>query len=123
MGRLEKTIKKKEEKKYFKRKKLLVFFLIFIFFQGIDIVDQEYGNMMGYEREMIFGCRRVDDEIVKLYIIGNEVKINEEEIRTSIIESSDEAINKVKVYIYKIRMKIESLFHTNEFNPKGTKQV
>lgn len=123
MGRLEEKEKIKEERKELRRKKLLVFFLILIFFQGIYSVDSEYSNMMGYEREMVFGCRRINSEEIKIFLLGNEIDINDKEVRTSIQEASSETLKKTKVTLYKIRRKIQLLFKNEEFNPKGTKQI
>lgn len=123
MGRLEQRMEILKNKKDFRRKKILVFLLILLFFEGVALVDNEYSNMMGYEREMVFGCKRINSEIIKIYFIGKEIDVNNKEVIESLENASSEAITKTKVLIYKIKRKIKLLFTNDEFNPKGTRQI
>jgi len=123
MGRLEQKMKIKKERKNLKRKKILVFLVIFLFFQGIVLVDQEYSNMMGCEREMFFGCKRINSETLKIFLIGKEIDVNDKEVMKNIYDTSSSAIQKTRVVLYKLKRKINILFKKEDFNPKGTRQI
>ncbi len=123
MGRLEQKKKLIKSKKVFRRKKILVFLLILLFFEGIVLVDNEYSNMMGYEREMVLGCKRINSEIIKIYLLGKEIDINNKEVMKNIENASDTTVTKTKVFFYKMKRKIQLLFTTDDFNPKGTRQI
>ncbi len=123
MGRLEQKIKIKKQKKSIRRKKLLVFLMVFLFFQGIVLVDHEYSSMMGYEREMFIGCKRINSETIKFYFVGKEIDVHDKEVMESIQSTSDSAIQKTRVLIYKLKRKIRLLFTNEDFNPRGTRQI
>lgn len=123
MGRYEQKIKDKKYNKEWKVKRISVFFLIFLFFAGVFAVDYEYSNMMGFEKEMVLGCKRLDSEMIKIYLLGYEVEMNSKEVVQDIEETVSILMKKTKVSIYKIRRKMEELIKDNEPSPKGIKKI
>lgn len=123
MGRNEQRIKIQNEKKVRRKKKLLIFFLVLVFFEGLLIVDYEYSNMMGFEKEMVLGCRRLDSEMIRIYFVGNEIELNSQQIINSIQNTTDVAVRKTKVFFYKLKRKLEQYIKEDDFSPRGTQWI
>ncbi|MCG8485505.1 MAG: hypothetical protein MJA31_19520, partial [Clostridia bacterium] len=102
---------------------ILIFFLIFLLFGGVFVVDNEYSNMMGFEKEMVLGCKRMDSEMIKIFLLGYELDVNSKEVIEDIEEKINTFATKTKISIYKIRRKWEELIKDKDFSPKGIQKI
>ncbi|NLE25323.1 MAG: hypothetical protein GX625_08265 [Clostridiaceae bacterium] len=123
MGRYEQKIKERNNKREITKKKFMIFFMVFIFFSGIMTVDAEYSNMVGYDREMVLGCIRLNSEMIRVYFLGKSLDINNQKLINSIQDTSQTTLNKTRILIYKIRRKIELKLNMDGFDPKGTQPI
>ncbi|NLK72637.1 MAG: hypothetical protein GX285_06435 [Clostridiales bacterium] len=123
MGRYEQKIKERDNKRENTKKKFMIFFMVFIFFSGIMTVDAEYSNMVGYDREMVLGCIRLNSEMIRVYFLGKSLDINNQKVINSIQDTSQTTLKKATIFIYKIRRKIELKLNMDGFDPKGTQPI
>lgn len=79
MNRCERKKKDSEKRKYNiseKIRKMLVFFAILFFFAGLFVVDDACSDMTGEESIIQIHFVRVDDENIKIAVLGQTFDVN-----------------------------------------------
>lgn len=123
MSRHEQKMKENNYKSHKRKKKMLIFILVFLFFQGVFIVDHEYSNLMGVEKEMVLGCKRIDSEMIKIYLLGNDFDMNSKEVVGNIEKNINIFIGKAKISLYKMKRKWDNLVHDKDLSPKDIQMI
>jgi hypothetical protein len=65
--------------------------IMFLLFVGISVVDESTRWMMMLEEPRAFGHNKINDSLHELYICGEKVLVDEEEIKSSVSQMKNEA--------------------------------
>lgn len=96
------------------RKKLILFLLILSLFQGIIIVDNAYRSMLAEDQQMILGIKRIDEDLMKVILFGEEKIFNVGKIYDEVEYYLSYISNKTSIYIYKAKYGFLKYFKKNK---------